>query len=581
MKGEERGLPLSGETFRQLFEDGPEPTVLLDENGRIRDLNRRFEEVFGYELEEAKGKGINSLIVPERLIEEAEDLDQKSKRGYLNYETVREGKEGEIPVSVSATPVTVEEGTYVMATYRDVTERKEAKERLKLTRRELKESKERYQRYFEELGDAIFVLKLGGANHGEILDANTTAVKQTGYSKEELIGMNIREDLVVKSPAMGYEEADDRLAKGETISFTEQKISKHGTPYWTEVVVTPIEYEGKEAALSINRDITERKRAQESLKKEREKLRQLHDAVDILQQQDTEEEVLQTAVEVAEKILDFHICAIGLVEGDYVIPNATSSGITPDDTTKFKLGEGITGKSVQQGRSIWGDDLRDYPEAKPTNPEFKAFISSPIGDLGNFQIVSKKVGSFTERDVELTEILADHLQEELQRVRLEKELREQAIRDPLTGLYNRRYFNEILQQEAEKCKRYDRSLAFVMMDVNRFKEINDHYSHQKGDRVLKEVANLLEENVRKADTLVRYGGDEFLVMIPYPDGKSENVITRLRDKLQKWNEQSNLLDSPLTLAMGMAHWSPDQNRDVEGALKEADKKMYEDKKDNS
>lgn len=90
-KSEERNLPFSGKSFRQLFEKGPEPTVLLDKDGRIQDLNCRFEEVFGYELEEAKGKGINDLIVPERLIDEAEELDQKGKQGHLNYETVREG----------------------------------------------------------------------------------------------------------------------------------------------------------------------------------------------------------------------------------------------------------------------------------------------------------------------------------------------------------------------------------------------------------------------------------------------------------------------------------------------------------
>ncbi|MBS3789179.1 GGDEF domain-containing protein, partial [Candidatus Bipolaricaulota bacterium] len=180
-------------------------------------------------------------------------------------------------------------------------------------------------------------------------------------------------------------------------------------------------------------------------------------------------------------------------------------------------------------------------------------------------------------DIELAEILAGHLSEEVKRIRLEEELKEQAIRDPLTELYNRRYFNETLKKEVKKSERYSRPLAFLMIDVNRFKEINDRYSHQTGDEVLREVAGLLEDNVRDSDTVVRYGGDEFLIMLPETDGESSYTVTRLREKLEEWNRDSDLLDFPLTLAIGSAHWSPEQDRDVEEALKEADQKMYEDK----
>lgn len=152
----------------------------------------------------------------------------------------------------------------------------------------------------------------------------------------------------------------------------------------------------------------------------------------------------------------------------------------------------------------------------------------------------------------------------------------------MTGLYNRRYFNETLSQEIERSERYGYSVAFIMMDINGFKEINDRYSHQTGDEVLKEVANLLKNNVRSSDTLVRYGGDEFLIMLPETDGESKYTLARLQKNLKQWNQTSDLLDFPLTLAMGSSHWSPERKRDIEEALKEADRKMYEDKeKDNN
>ncbi|MFP4589569.1 MAG: MASE3 domain-containing protein [Candidatus Acetothermia bacterium] len=314
------------------------------------------------------------------------------------------------------------------------------------------------------------------------------------------------------------------------------------------------------------------------LEEQQEKLKALHDAVDRLQQQETEEELVQTAVEVAEDILEFDLCAIALVEGDYLVPEAHSTGLSSEEFVPIKLGEGIAGKAIQEGETIWVDDLRDYPDLKPTSEDFKSCISIPIGNIGNLQIVDDEAANFEESDLELAEILANHLYEELQRVRLEKELKERAIRDPLTGLYNRRYFNESLGKEVERCKRYEESLAFVMIDVNRFKEINDRYSHQKGDQVLTEVANLLKENVRDADTVVRYGGDEFLIMMPETK-KLDNATSRLDKRMERWNKESDLLDFPLTLAMGISRWNPNQGRGVEDALKEADERMYEDKRE--
>ncbi|MBS3820001.1 diguanylate cyclase, partial [bacterium] len=93
-------------------------------------------------------------------------------------------------------------------------------------------------------------------------------------------------------------------------------------------------------------------------------------------------------------------------------------------------------------------------------------------------------------------------------------------------------------------------------------------------------ANILEKNFRSADTVIRYGGDEFLVMMPQTDGGVEKTITRLKKKLSNWNNRSSLLDFPLTLAVGISYWSPDQNRAVKEAIKEADKKMYENKKED-
>lgn len=93
-------------------------------------------------------------------------------------------------------------------------------------------------------------------------------------------------------------------------------------------------------------------------------------------------------------------------------------------------------------------------------------------------------------------------------------LSEQATRDWLTGLYNRRYFEETLADHVAAAKRYGRELSLVLFDIDRFKQINDTHGHEAGDTVLKEVADLLESTTRAADIVCRYGGDEFAVILP-------------------------------------------------------------------
>jgi len=167
-----------------------------------------------------------------------------------------------------------------------------------------------------------------------------------------------------------------------------------------------------------------------------------------------------------------------------------------------------------------------------------------------------------------------------ERKRTEEILREQAIHDPLTGIYNRYFFNEIMDKEVKRSKRYGHSLDFLMVDVNRFKEINDRYSHLIGDKILQEVANLIKRNIREADTLVRYGGDEFLILLPQANEELNKVINRIRDELKKWNERNDLVGFPLTLAIGTFRWSPKEGREVKEAIKEADLEMYKDKQKN-
>lgn len=445
----------------------------------------------------------------------------------------------------------------------------------KRTEIRLERSEQRFRTLVENQGEGVVVVD----ESLKIVFANPAAKETLGVDKGDLIGAHVPDYLSSEQEKSLMEEVEKRKL-GEKSTYELEITRPDGEKRLLEVTVTPRnnskeEYSGSFAVFS---DITERKELERSRERQRQQLKELHDTVDRFQATTTEEQLYQVSQKATKNILGFDFSTIYLVEDQTLVPVELSCSDGDCSRSTHPIHEGLARKTYCTGRTLWGDDLSEAEEAEPVRTGLRSYMSVPIGDIAVFQAASTTKGTFSKRDVELAEILAGHLHEEIKRIRLENELKEQAIRDPLTGLYNRRYLNERLTKETQKGERYDFPIAFLMIDVNRFKEINDRYSHQTGDKILQEVAKLLKNNVRSADTVFRYGGDEFLVLMPNTDGEAEVTVSRLTDKVREWNESSEMIDFPLTLAIGVSHWSTRQGREVEEVLKLADKRMYEDKR---
>jgi diguanylate cyclase (GGDEF)-like protein len=147
--------------------------------------------------------------------------------------------------------------------------------------------------------------------------------------------------------------------------------------------------------------------------------------------------------------------------------------------------------------------------------------------------------------------------------------------DPLTGCRNRRFFDQVINREVQRHRRYRIPLSMVFVDVDRFKVINDTLGHEAGDRVLQQVAGFLVRNVREADYVFRWGGDEFLVLISCTEREALSKARELQEAFAA--TETDALPAGVGLSVGCAE-VPNDASDVMALVKAADERMYENKR---
>jgi len=227
-------------------------------------------------------------------------------------------------------------------------------------------------------------------------------------------------------------------------------------------------------------------------------------------------------------------------------------------------------------------DDRYYEALPSTRSELAVPVLFDNALLGIINIESAHVGFFDDEDRRLIEVVANHLAITLSHISSQVDLREQAIRDPLTGMYNRHYFNSIIASELSRSDRYKHPLSLMMVDIDGFRAVNNRMGHLMGDEVLQNVARMLEDNVRDSDRVIRYGGDEFLVLMPETDGQGDSQLVqdRLRQEIGFILEgtDADKLGIHLGLSIGLYSRHPSDNKTLEEILEEVDQRMYADKR---
>lgn len=165
----------------------------------------------------------------------------------------------------------------------------------------------------------------------------------------------------------------------------------------------------------------------------------------------------------------------------------------------------------------------------------------------------------------------------IENTRLQEHIKLVGLRDPLTGINNRRFFDQRLKEEAGRARRYDRPLSCLFLDIDHFKRINDQYGHQAGDNVLKQVSSMLNDRLRQTDILARFGGEEFVILLPDTEQDDASLIAeqvRSRIAHAKFIIPSGKTLS-VTLSIGLAVLHPNNHiNDAKQLLSAADQAVY-------
>ena len=452
-KKEKETLLKSQQEFTSLFMNSPEALVYMDEKGTILNINPRFIELFGYILEEIKGRNINDgMIHPSDKLEEGKRLteSERSSKGYSNYEAIRKKKDGTLfPVLISGSSVKIDgQIKGLTATYIDITERKQD----------------------EQLHQVLY---------------NISKAANSAISLDQLYPLIHQELGSIIDTTNFY------------IALVDEKEDKIYFPYYVD-----------------------------------------------------------------EKDDNFPIINFSTANTltAYVIKNGQPL-LNDNNQYKEMINQGILSPwGSTTDKSIW--------LGVPLKVEDRVIGAIVVQSYTNPEL-------YSEKDIKLLEFVSSQVATAIERKRIEEKIRYLSFHDALTDLYNRAYFEEELKRY--NFPRYY-PLSVMMVDINGLKVINDTLGHYEGDKLLQHFASLLNSISRKGDVITRLGGDEFAILLPSTTSQEAH---RICERIRKICEEDSI--KPICLRPSIALGDATQKgeyQNTEALLKEADKRMYQDKNKN-
>ncbi len=392
----------------------------------------------------------------------------------------------------------------------------------------LRTSEMRYRRLFETAKDGIILLD---ADTGRITDVNPYLQDMLGYSLAELSGKALWEIGAVKDIAAS-QEAMHQLQKQEYVRYEDLPlVTKSGKHIAVEFVSNVYLVDGMRVIQCNVRDITSRKRSEDDVRTAHDQLKasladlQRRDAGmkslirlnELLQACTTAAEAYQVVALLGSELFSGKSGALAVLRvGDQQLETVARWADEKEMASNFSLEDCW---ALRRGHLHEVSDVAvDLLCQHFIHPPKQEYLCVPLivhsGTIGLLCLTGIEETGGLESRRQLATAVGEAIKMSLYNLKLRDELREQAIHDPLTGLCNRRYLEENLERELHRAQRGKSPLCIVMLDLDNFKPFNDTFGHDAGDSLLCQLAQALSETLRKSDIACRYGGDEFVLVLP-------------------------------------------------------------------
>jgi diguanylate cyclase (GGDEF)-like protein/PAS domain S-box-containing protein/putative nucleotidyltransferase with HDIG domain len=582
----------SEEKYRNLVEREKDVIVSVDALGFVKTVNSAVNS-WGYTVDEALKMNFMELIAPEwREVTATELQTRLLEFGEYIGETMVVRKDGEErPIEYTAV-VIQEEGEYAgaQAIVRDISERKKAEEAL--------EAKERYFRAITDLssGAALVVNQ-----EGVIVDVTGGLERISGHTREGTVGRSAVEFIYPEDLKNAGEAFDECLRNpGNTVTFEARLKNASGEWQWTECMITNL-LDNIDVRGIVNHlvNITGRKKAEEEIRNHVKRIEVLYSVAQVISQSETLDKMLKDSLDKVCSAMDTESGCIFMLDLDENSLKLRACKGVPESTKHEFSSILLTEQGIDRIMRLQGpvtdvDDkhtVADIEGAKKVTAELgrKSIAATPLfrgNELQGFLVVfSSKEHVFSSEDLELFKATANEISLGINNMTLLEQTREMSVTDELTGLYNRRYFFEMLDVEMNRAGRTGRPFSVVMIDLDGFKEYNDKYGHSNGDAVLEKFAHVLMSSIRKSDLAFRYGGDEFAMILSGADSeRARKIVQRTRAKWEKAPlKQPGTAGGQVGFSSGIAEY-PDNAESSDGlifladaALYQAKRKGYEDK----
>ncbi len=458
-------------------------------------------------------------------LEIIKETQHSVKVEHLHYD-----KEGNVKnVEVHAHPAFSETGElkFIIEYSLDITERKKAEEALK-------NNEEKFKAYIREAPVGVLVVD----GNGQFYEVNQEACRMRGYTREELLGLRI-DDVVHSDHLHKAKEHFQEVKEKGRAEGTLMGVRKDNSIFWYDIFAVKI---SEDLYISFQTDVTERKEKERQLQASEEKFRSLFErnllAIYLHDYEgnivDVNQEVCSQSGYSREELLEMSVF-------DLILTKEEGGLLSKEEILQIW-------DQMELGERVVVEDMHQRKDGAIINVE----VSTGAINYDQRKVIMAIIKDITESK------------------KAQERINYLSFHDHLTGLYNRAFLEE-------EMKRLDTErqlpISIIMADLNGLKLVNDVYDHQTGDEMLKSAAEIIQNSCRKEDIIGRWGGDEFVILLPQTtEEETERIHRRIKDHCREVNVEG----VPISLALGSGtRDSPEKS--LEAALKEAEDSMYKQK----